>query len=60
MATQFSGYFASFHEPAKMSKLEENEEGGGMHDASAISAQPEGENCTQVDNYNIRTHLRCF
>ena len=46
---------ANFSEPAKeMSEWKDNEEGRGMRSASSLAALPQGENCTQVDNYRIR------
>lgn len=51
----------NFHETAKkMSKSENNEEGCSMHSASSIFAEPQGENHTQVDHYNIRIHVSVF
>lgn len=52
---------ANFYEPAKkMSKWKDNEEGCGTCCASSISAQPQGENCTQADSYKIRIHVNFF
>lgn len=31
-----------------------------MHSASSIFAEPQGENRTQVDDYNIRIHVSVF